>query len=372
VSLRVLSLAGLASSAVLFVDYTRPEAVFCDERGAGCDAVRRSVYSHLGPVSLPVLGLLFWVLFLGLSLGLEQPRARQARGWLGAAGALAGVTFLGLQALVVHAFCRYCVVVDGAAVLAGVLAYTLAREPGVVRVTGEAPYRESTHALGWAPVGLLGQTATALGAVLAAAIPLGYGFSARPPAPTVTHLLEPPPSAIVREQRAGVATIVEFVDYECPYCRRQQEALEPLLREYGSRVRLVRHNVPLSIHEHARDAARGQCCAEEQGRGDSMAERLFHTEPEAMTPAGCERVARSVGVDLDTWRACMASQRPEASLERDHNLAREVGVSGLPTFWIGVERFEGYKDAAEVRGSIERALRASMQPCDAAAPQSGT
>ncbi|MBI5516040.1 MAG: thioredoxin domain-containing protein [Deltaproteobacteria bacterium] len=335
--------------------------------------MRRSAFSHLGPVSLPVLGLAFWVLFVGLSLGSARPDLRRARGYLGALAAPAGLTFLALQAFVVHAFCRYCVVVDGAAVVAGALAWTLRGAPGSVKVGAEAPYRESTHAAAWAPVGYVAQVATALGALLAAVVPLGYGFSVHPPAPAVTHLLEPPPPAILREQRDGVATIVEFVDFECPFCRRQQETLEPLLREYGPRVRLVRHNVPLSIHEHARDAARGQCCADEQGRGDRMAERLFHTEPDELTPAGCERIARAVGLDLDTWRACMTSQRPEASLERDHNLAREVGVSGLPTFWIGTERFEGYKDADEVRGSIERALRrASSQPRDAASAQSGT
>ena len=98
-------------------------------------------------------------------------------------------------------------------------------------------------------------------------------------------------------------------------------------------------------HQHARDAARAQCCAEEQGRGDRMAERLFRAED--LTPEGCEAVVRAAHVDLAAYRACLASHRPDALLEGDMNDARASGVSGLPTLYVGRERFEALAAEAQ-------------------------
>lgn len=102
-----------------------------------------------------------------------------------------------------------------------------------------------------------------------------------------------------------------------------------------------------------------------------MADALFRSED--LTLEGCERLARESGLDMEAYRACMASQRPEVSLERDQNAARAAGVSGLPTLWIGRERFEGLTAAEVVRASIDRALSASRAPAASPAPsRSGT
>ena len=222
-----------------------------------------------------------------------------------------------------------------------------------------------------APRRLVPSYAVTSAAVIALLVPFGYGISRpseRPIAPN-TPTLAPLPEVIAQLQRRDVATIVEFVDFECPFCRRQQEALAPVLASYGERVRVVRKNVPLSFHEHARDAARAACCADEQGRGEAVAAALFRAED--LTPAGCERVVREAHLDLEAYRACLASRRPDVVIERDLNDARAAGVSGLPTLYVGVERFEGLTDATALRASIERALRGG--PVDAAshAPQGG-
>jgi protein-disulfide isomerase len=347
-ALRVFALLGLAFSAMLLIDYVHTP-VFCSAASSGCDAVRRSPWARPFGVPLPIFGAGFFSVVLGLAAAGTRP-ARRALGVAGAVSALSGLTFLVLQAFVIHRFCKLCVVVDTSAVLAGVMAMLLARDESAP----EAPR------LRWPTVGV-GATALLL--------PIVFGLMQRPPeAPPNQPVIEPMPELVARAQTPGKATIVEFVDYECPFCRRQQAALAPVLASYGDRVRLIRKNVPLSFHEHARDAARAACCAEEQGRGERMADALFRSED--LTVAGCERIAQELHLDLAAYRSCLASRRPDVVLERDHDDARGARVSGLPTLWIGREKFEGFTSPEVLRASIDRAITASSTPPPAS--RSGT
>ncbi|MBP6831555.1 MAG: thioredoxin domain-containing protein [Deltaproteobacteria bacterium] len=356
-ALQAICLVGLAASAMLMVDYIRPP-VFCADQGSGCDAVRHSVFARPFGVPLPIPGVLFFVALLGASLLGARERARRLLASLGLLGVVAGVALVAIQGLILHHWCVYCLTVDASSLVAGALAMSLRMD--VLPADEPAPKRR------------LPSYAVTGAALLSVLLPLGYGLSRpmhnRPIGPN-SPTIAPLPEVIARLQERDVATIVEFVDFECPFCRRQQEALAPVLASYGSRVRVIRKNVPLSFHEHARDAARATCCAEEQGRGDAVAAALFRAED--LTPAGCERVVRESGVDMDAWRACLASRRPDAALERDMNDARSAGVSGLPTLYVGVERFEGLTDADTLRASIERALRGARSDAASHAPQGG-
>lgn len=351
--LQALCLVGIATAAMLLHDYIRPP-VFCADHGTGCDAVRNSAYARPLGVPLPYPGLFFFVSLLGVSLLGARERARRLLASLGLLGVLAGVTFLAIQGLVLHQWCRFCVVVDLSSVITGALAMSLRND---VRAADEpaAPRLIPSFVV----------TGAALAALV---IPLGIGFSrptSRPIGPN-TPTIAPLPEVIARLQQRDVATIVEFVDFECPFCRRQQEALAPVVASYGPRVRVIRKNVPLSFHQHARGAARAACCAEEQGHGEAVASALFRAED--LTPAGCDRVVSAAHVDMVAYRACLASQRPDAALERDMNDARAAEVAGLPTLYVGRERFEGLTDSNTLRASIERALQSGPAAPAASAP----
>lgn len=348
-ALRLFTLVGLAFSAMLLVDYVHAP-VFCGGVQSGCDVVRRSAWARPLGIPLPVFGVVFFVGMLSVSV-LGGTAARRTLLPLGALSLASGLALLALQALVLHHFCKLCLVVDVSAIGAGIAALLLAR--GAVL--------ESSLRLRWPTVGL---------GFAALAVPVALGLAHPPPQPPPNQpVIEPVPEVISRAQVPGKATIVEFVDFECPYCRRQQEALAPVLASYGDRVRLIRKNVPLSFHEHARGAARAACCAEEQGRGDQMAERLFRADD--LTAEGCERIAQELHLDLTAYRSCLASRRPDVVLERDQSDARAARVSGLPTLWIGREKFEGFTNAEALRASIERALAATTLP-PTPPPHSGT
>ncbi len=350
--LRAFALLGLIFSAMLLVDYIHTP-VFCGGRASGCDFVRNSTWAKPGGIPLPYFGIAFYGVML-VATAMATEAARRFLALLGGIGIASGLGFVAIQAFVIHHFCKFCIVVDTSAIVTGVCALLMTRDEGAIL---SSRLRGPTVAL------------TLLGLI----VPVAYGLSQ--PVPTRrpnVPVIEPMPDVIAREQVPGVATVVEFVDFECPFCRRQQEAIAPVLASYEGRVRLVRRNVPLSFHEHARDAARAQCCAEEQGRGDRMAEVLFTSED--ITPAGCERIAQQLHLDMATYRSCLASHRPDVLLERDANDARAAGVGGLPTLWIGREKFEGFTAPDALRASIDRALRASTAPTtDASTPaRSGT
>ncbi|HEY0253462.1 MAG TPA: DsbA family protein, partial [Kofleriaceae bacterium] len=103
------------------------------------------------------------------------------------------------------------------------------------------------------------------------------------------------PEVIAREQKPGVATIVDFVDFECPFCRRFAPTLDAAIASATVPVRLVRKMTPLKIHPHAMTAALAWCCADAQGKGDAMAKALFEAPVDKLTPEGCEQIAVDVG-----------------------------------------------------------------------------
>ncbi len=327
--LLVLALVGLGTSALMLYLYLAPAAGSCGP-GGGCDAVRSSRYSEIMGIPLPYLGLAY---FGGLAAALMVPALRKR--WLltalGIGGVATGLTLLTLQGAVLGAWCPYCVVVDVCSLGAG-----LAVLPGL-----DGP------GLRWSR----GPVLTAFG--LGVAVPVAL-FTAlhTPPEPPVIG--GPAPVLADAAPVDGKATIIEFVDFECPFCRRQHQRLETILADYGERVRVVYKHMPLDMHPHAKEAARFACCAEEQGQGHAMADALFSHE--TLTYEGCFQCALQVGLDEALLRDCLASDRPDARLDADSAEAGKVSVRALPTCFIGNQRFEGLQSEATLRAAIDAAL----------------
>lgn len=324
----IVALVGLAASSVLLAEYSAGTAVFCGA-GGGCDVVRGSDYASIFGIHTPWLGVLFFAVALILLL---WPARRALLVWA-TGGALAALTFLGIQLFVLKTFCIYCGVADMSALL--VLALAL--------LTPSLPRRRA------APLVAVG--AAAAGALVTPAVIT----RARPRVEAAADAGFP--EAIAREQRPGTATIVEFVDFECPFCRRLHGTIEGLVKEYGDRVRVVRKQHPLAMHQNARTAALAACCAEEEGAGDRMAEALFTAPPEDLTADGCARLAAGAGVEPEKFAGCMASERPAAKIAADAADARAAGIGQeAPIFYVGRTRFRGAQRPEIIRAAIDREL----------------
>jgi protein-disulfide isomerase len=157
----------------------------------------------------------------------------------------------------------------------------------------------------------------------------------------------------------GEVTIVDFVDFECPFCRQMQEKLGPMVEAQKGKIRLVRKMVPLTrIHPHALAAAKAECCAEMLGMGDAMADALFETKVEDLTPEGCARLAAALGVPADRYNACLVSPDTDARLTKDRHEFDEAAVKGdgLPLMWVDSHKLMGAQDDATLSHVLGEAL----------------
>jgi protein-disulfide isomerase/uncharacterized membrane protein len=334
-ALLVPTLTGLVASAMLLVDYVRPAAVFCAEDDGGCAFVRGTKLASILGVPTPVFGVAAF-LALGLLALQRGPRARAAHAAIAAVGALGAIFFLTVQAAMGH-WCRYCVVVDASLCL--VLVAALLRLKGA-----------------WDPSEQLWPRVAGAGGLAAALlVPLGIGFTMKPP-PPVAAVAEAVPDAIQAEMARttdGRITVVDFADFECPFCRMSHEAIAPVLESNRSRIRLVRKQVPLTrIHPHALDAARAACCGEALGKGDAMADALFRAPVEDLTTEGCEKIAVSLGLQADAFRACVIDPKTGAQIDADIATFRAARGHGLPTLWIDGQKLEGRQSAETLQEAL--------------------
>jgi protein-disulfide isomerase/uncharacterized membrane protein len=328
--LRLALLFALGASAALTIDYLSSNPSFCGAT-SGCGVVRRSGFGYLGPVPLPAAGLLAFVCVLALSLG--PPALRRASRHAAIAGAVLGAGLIGPQALVVKTFCWLCLVADGSAIVAGVAGAALVvRRDGAGSDVADGPLR----AWAWGVLGALAVVAPLLWPVVrpAAALPAG-----------------------VRERHvAGKINVVEFVDFECPFCRMFHPTLKGVVKEYGDRVNFARLDLPLDSHVHARGAAKAHLCADAQRAGDRMADALF--EAEDLEQKGLVETAKELGLDVTSFEACLAAPATEQKLESVERILRDSGMlQGLPTTFVGSAMLVGAQDDVALRDAFERAAR---------------
>jgi hypothetical protein len=279
-------------------------------------------------VPLPILGMVGFAV-LGVASVIPGRRARIIQLGLSCLAACLGVALLTAQAIFGH-ICVYCCVVDASAV-AGVLvaAARLRLASGAI----------VARAFSYAGVAAL---------LVAAAAPLWFGFRAHPLPRAIREEMARTP--------AGAITVVDFVDFECPFCRMTHAELAPLVGLHRDRVRLARRQVPLSVHPHARAAARAACCGERLGRGDAMAEALFAVPVEDLSGDGCERIAQAVGIPLESYRACVADPATDARIEADRAEFKAAGGFALPTIWIDGRELVGAQSGEALKQAIENAL----------------
>ncbi len=148
-------------------------------------------------------------------------------------------------------------------------------------------------------------------------------------------------------------TMVEFVDYECPFCRLFfQGTYTELKREYidSGKLRLVVKDLPLGFHQHAREAAQAAHCAGEQGGYWPMHDKLFGGTA-GLNQGALIAYGEQLGLDGATFRECLDSDRHLAQIETDIAESRAAGIPGTPAFVIG-RSAGGTVEGAHIRGAL--------------------
>jgi protein-disulfide isomerase len=154
----------------------------------------------------------------------------------------------------------------------------------------------------------------------------------------------------------ALVTIVAFVDYECPYCRRAEATLDRVRASYGSDVRVVAVEHPLAMHDRARPAALAAIAAGMQGRFEEMHARLFTG---ALDEAAIEASARELGLDMARFDADRNGPAAARALDHGAELSKTLGVTGTPTFFVNGRRVQGAQPAEVFTRVIDERLAAA-------------
>lgn len=323
---RALALLAVLASSLLYVHYLDPADSSICGGASGCEAVRRGSFSYFGVpyLNVPLIGMLAYGVLLLDSLGaLTMARLRRMRAMAGLGGVLALVLVL-VQALVIEAFCLWCMLVDAAAVgvaFAGVALY-------------HAADRQVPQLRPWA-----------WGTLMIAAMVLPLTWQSVKPNPAVPRL-------VTELYQPGKINVVEFADFQCPHCRRLHLTLSQLLQQYGDRVHFVRLNVPLPMHEHAEGAAKAAVCAQAQGREQQMADLLFEGH------LGQEHYiayAKELELELGAFTQCLEDPATSEAVERDVTRFRASGLRGLPTTFVGEQKIGGARPLSVFQEAFEKA-----------------
>lgn len=152
-------------------------------------------------------------------------------------------------------------------------------------------------------------------------------------------------------------TVVEFTDYQCPYCGAfARDTEEALLKAYDGQVRFVVRHFPITgIHQYAQKAAEAAECAFDQDRFWEYHEALF-AHQDALDEASLRAYAKEVGLDGRTFGQCLSSGEKAAVVAADQADGQRYGVSATPTFFINGQRFVGAKPIDEFKQVIDGLL----------------
>jgi protein-disulfide isomerase len=173
-----------------------------------------------------------------------------------------------------------------------------------------------------------------------------------------TVALRPPVVEVAtagRPERGGAkapVTIIEFSDYQCPFCKRAESVVDQVMTTYGDKVRLVFRDYPLPMHPQARPAAEAANCANAQGKFWEYHQKLFANQS-ALSEDKLKEYAKELGLDTAKFNQCLDAKQFKAAIDKDIEDGSKVGVSGTPAFFIngrmlsGAQPFDKFKEVID-------------------------
>ncbi len=150
-------------------------------------------------------------------------------------------------------------------------------------------------------------------------------------------------------------TLVEFSDFECPFCSRFHPTLKQVMSEYGDKVRLVYKHFPLSFHAQAQKAAEASECASEQGKFWEMHDKIFDNQ-EQLSLASLKQWARDLRLNGSKFDSCLDTGKYAGKVAADLSEGEQKGVSGTPATFINGQMVSGAVSYATLKQIIDAEL----------------
>lgn len=360
-ALLALSLWGIFDAAYLWWAYTSSSRPMACLGGGGCDVVRASTYAQFLGLPLPVFGLAMYAA-LALAILCEPLVGRAAGRWfryglalISTAGFLVSLYLTGVEAFILHAWCVWCVV-----------SFLTVTAIFLIALLDTA--RPSPHPEGHAAIVRLRGYFALLGAAMILGLP-GFFLLARTEklspageasAETLREHLLPPDSHIFGNPAAAV-TVVEFGDFQCPYCGQMEMTARRLRHDYRGQVRFAFRQLPLiHVHPDAEKAAEASECAADQGNFWPAFE-MFYDHQEDLTVPALERYAAQLGLNMARFRQCLSSGATAARVRRDVRDAQALNVRVTPTFFVDGHRYEGGMNYYQFSEILDHEIRGAAE-----------
>ncbi len=147
-------------------------------------------------------------------------------------------------------------------------------------------------------------------------------------------------------------TIVEFSDFQCPFCSKASSTVDQVMEQYAGKVKLVFRHFPLEFHEKAPKAAEASLCADEQKKFWEFHDMMFKNQ-DKLSVEDLKANATTLGLDATKFNECLDSGKMKKVVDEDTAAGKKVGVSGTPAFFIngtmlsGAQPLEAFKEAID-------------------------
>jgi protein-disulfide isomerase len=185
----------------------------------------------------------------------------------------------------------------------------------------------------------------------------------------VTVALAPPKANVdvagaqVLGSKTAKVTLVEFADYECPYCQKVAPDVRKLQADYGDKVAITYKDFPLPMHARAEKAAEAARCASKQNKFWEFHDEIFHSKELDMDQLKAQ--ARALKLDTAQFDKCLDNGEEASAVDKDRKEGLRLGITGTPSFFINGHYLSGALDYAALRQVVDQQLTAPTQGASA-------
>jgi protein-disulfide isomerase len=174
--------------------------------------------------------------------------------------------------------------------------------------------------------------------------------------------------APVRGSKQPKVTIIEFSDFQCPYCSRASGTIAQVLKDYGNDVELAYRHNPLPFHNNAMPAALAAEAAREQGKFWEMHDKMFAGQANLDRPS-LDKYAQEVGLNMSKFKESMDKEKGKDRIKRDMDDANKFGAHGTPNFFINGRNFRGAQPVEAFKSVIDEEVKKADAKIAAGTPR---
>lgn len=349
---------GLFAASYLLIVYTTGGPIICGV-AQGCETVRASVWAYPWGIPLPLFGVLFYLVILKLQiLSLFFPAfyPRLVRGGLlilVSLGIVDALFLTGIQAFSIHAYCTWCLtsaVAQGTLFVATLIQRNERAESSVEAIEMKYFFYSVLIAFVIGFGAMIGLVAAERADKNSPAISLPTGVATS----TVLDAQLIHSDTPIEGPFNAQATIVEFLDYQCPGCGAYFPLLKKIREEYKGKMKYVIRQFPLTeIHPYAKGAAIAATCASKQGKLFEYSDVLFSNQ-QYLRRTNLEQYAEEMKLDMDAFKKCLDDPETATFVIQERKEGEALGVRYTPTIFMNGKMMEDPPDEQALRALIDK------------------